>query len=102
MKFDAYGTLAKLRAESGGRANHAIRANPDGSISTISAISTDQGAPGENAAAMTFSTNSTISTGRAPEAENVIPLSPRIAAALAEAFKDYAATDDPHDPRAWA
>ena len=79
MKFDAYAALSALRAEGGGRA-----------IRATCAIST-----GLN------STNSTNSTGRAARSENVILLTPRIAAAAREAFADYSATDDPFDPGAW-
>ena len=31
-----------------------------------------------------------------------LPLPPQVAAAVREAFADYRATNDPHDPRAWA
>lgn len=69
MKFDAYAVLAKLRADTGGRANRAKHANPPASIST----------------------NSIISTG--PPAH--------IRQGVAEAFKDWEALNNPHDPKAW-
>lgn len=103
MKFDAYAVLAELRGKPAPGAIHAIRA-----------IS-----PGTN------STNSTNSTPPAPKVES--PKKPAVAvaspvaesiagllvkqpapdqgrafrAAVQCAFEDYAATDNPHDPRAW-
>lgn len=101
MRFDAYAALSELRSQSGGRANRAKHANPSPPISTNSTFSTGGTAESPQSLPLPFSTFSTISTGQASQSENCA-LSPRIAAAARAAFADYRATDDPHDPRAWA
>lgn len=96
MKFDAYAVLGKLRLEGESRAIRATCAIQPAPDSTNSTNSTDRPAVSARSEAVPCSTNSTNSTGVGIER-----LPQCIAAAVAEAFADYWATDDPRDPRAW-
>lgn len=96
MKFDAYAVLAKLRSEGGGRAKRATCANqvdPFSTISTISTISTGQAVLPATAGEPVGNVIGWPGKGYPPEA---------IRQGVAEAFEDWEAMNDPHDPRAWA
>lgn len=110
MRFDAYAALANLRSEGGGRATPATRATqqPDKAflVAQVARVARRTAPDAEISApplqADTCRTSRTCRTGL------VIPWQGRsyppeaIRQGVAEAFADYAATDDPHDPRAWA
>lgn len=104
MRFDPYAYAKEHGLEGGGRAIRATCAIQPAPNSTNSTISTDRPADTAKPGAVpcsTNSTNSTNSTGQASKLETGT-LPPHVAAAVRAAFTDYAATDDPHDPRAWA
>lgn len=90
MKFDAYAVLAKLRSEGGGRATPATCANQAVRFSTISTGQAVQPATQDEPRGQVIEW-----TGKrySPEA---------IRQGVAEAFADWEAMNDPHDPRAWA
>lgn len=109
MRFDAYAVLSKLRAEGGGRATRATCAtqHPDSTprVAHVAGVARRTTPDSEISrcpvSADACRTSRTCRRGQAAKCANVIPLRPHIAAAVAEAFEDYAATDDPHAPRAW-
>lgn len=93
MRFDAYAALAKLRSEGGSGAKRAKRANQSAQFSTISTISTGQAVQPATADEPRGKVIEWIGKRYPPEA---------VRQDVAAAFDDYAATDDPQDPRAWA
>lgn len=104
MRFDAYAALANLRLEGGGRATPATRATqrPDEAplVAQVARVARRTASDAEISdlpfQADTCRTGLTIpwqGRGYPPAA---------IRQGVAEAFEDYVATDDPHDPRAWA
>lgn len=76
MRFDAYAALSELRAEGGGRANHAKRAKPQSSISTNSTFSTCPPADIEIWDTEPFSTYSIVQTAQSAKANVLSPLAP--------------------------
>lgn len=113
MRFDAYAALANLRLEGGGRATPATPATratqrPDEAplVAQVARVARRTASDAE-ISDLPFQAD-TCRTSRTCRTGLTIPWQGRgyppaaIRQGVAEAFEDYVATDDPHDPRAWA